>query len=1263
MEAGESLMDKAAVDASSGGNGLELIIRCVNDRTCFVALPRAVADALARTAYRVPLPLALAPRASLPRSNGRVPNSAEKAPPFAAWAGAVSGCDGAIEIPLALADCLGLKDGEPVRVAGRPSAPIAAFVELKPETERDWDAILAVANEIETNALRQVGCVAVGQAFPFWPKTTTEKPLRVVACAASPSAPGGVARLGLETELRIAPWTPSGAAGASSVAGALGAGTNTNERTRTNTSGKTNPATAPAMLRVQSSRGVVAAWPRRLRDAARDPPEPAAAREYLVSAAPTCLAFVSSRTARALGLEDGAIVRVFARRERNGGETEAFEKKIASSVSNNVQRCLTLRATATDAAAVADGHVVLTRAVRDALDVGQGDRVFAQELVQEELVQEELVQELKDLKDAVTVAKTSSPARPALLRLRPVRSLGSGVKPLGASPSGGASRPAPPEGLAEVAGGVADGVSSETGNDGDDVFFLEPAHRAALGVTAEADRAALDAAAARLTMRWIKTQASFFGARSASRGAKKTPKTETSAPKKRALVPVRTGTLLRFSLANPAGFSSAGSPRTATFAVEARAAGGRAVALFDADELFGDEAGEEDAFARAARAELGPPADASDFSVSKKNSSPRGRDGTAVSRRLGDAVATHPALDELPATALGAQAETAVAFATAKLKAALRLRPELETSFGFPEKTISIRSPTAGGALFWGAPGSGRTNAAREAARRLRDDTDVHAAVVSVECARIPSAQGDARPAIAALRRAAEEAVRRAPSVVVLDDLDAVAGDAEREGGEFSASGTPTPPAALVAEALGDLMDATSGEGRVAWLATARDPESLAEAVRCGGRFDHEAELKAPEEIAGRVERFAAAAEARGTPVRDACDPAIYGQLVQIARGVEGYARGDFDALVERAASEAASRWFLEPLDGEETEKRTKRTFGGSLGLTAADLVAARRGFVPAPERALGGTRDPSREDAGSPENALKSVGGLARAKASLEEALSLPSRYPSVFKNAPLRLRTGALLYGPPGCGKTLLARAAVRASGLRLIAVKGPELLNKYIGQSEAGVRSAFRRAASAAPCALFFDEFDAIAPRRGHDTTGVTDRVVNAFLTELDGVEKLEGVVVLAATSRPDLVDPALLRPGRLDRMLACPFPTREERLEILRALTGSGDGDVSGNARETLKTQDPLDLASVAKRTEGFSGADLRGVVSDAALFAERRGVAERETAEDVRRAVALARASVSAHERRRLEAIYAAFAGEKGGDADEPLFAAKKIAHA
>jgi peroxin-1 len=394
--------------------------------------------------------------------------------------------------------------------------------------------------------------------------------------------------------------------------------------------------------------------------------------------------------------------------------------------------------------------------------------------------------------------------------------------------------------------------------------------------------------------------------------------------------------------------------------------------------------------------------------------------------------------------------------------------------------------------------------------------------------------------------------------------------------------------------------------------------------------------------------------------------------LSLVARSAEGYARGDFDALVERAASEAASRWLLENEDEDENDEggdvdggEPDRVGSVAARLRVAHLVAARADFVPAPERALASGGKRSNDDDGTSfsrdgdghetTDALKSVGGLRLAKAALEEALSLPSKFPAIFSKAPLRLRTGALLYGPPGCGKTLLARAAVRASGMRLITVKGPELLNKYIGQSEAGVRSAFRRAASAKPCALFFDEFDAIAPRRGHDTTGVTDRVVNAFLTELDGVESLEGVVVLAATSRPDLIDPALLRPGRLDKALFCPFPSKTERMEILTALLGFG---ATESETESI-AESRLDLASVAARTEGFSGADLRGILSDAALFAERRGPDERETREDVRRATELARASVSAHERRRLESIYAAFAGARREDDA----VAKKIAHA
>ena len=297
----------------------------------------------------------------------------------------------------------------------------------------------------------------------------------------------------------------------------------------------------------------------------------------------------------------------------------------------------------------------------------------------------------------------------------------------------------------------------------------------------------------------------------------------------------------------------------------------------------------------------------------------------------------------------------------------------------------------------------------------------------------------------------------------------------------------------------------------------------------------------------------------------------------------------------------------------------------------------------------------------GSDEDPLAAVGGLDDVKAALDEALSLPSRHPAVFADAPLRLRTGALLYGPPGCGKTMVIRAAIKAAGVRSVAIKGPELLNKYIGQSEAGVRDAFRRAAAAAPCALFFDEFDSIAPRRGHDSTGVTDRVVNQFLTELDGVEGLRGVVVLAATSRPDLVDPALLRPGRLDRLLRCDFPDVAARLEILeRAARDAGADD------QRALNEDALGLHAVANATDGFSGADLRAIVTDARMHAVHRAMDAREgggvaggvaavvtlTGEDVRRAAREARRSVPPRERERLDAVFAEFRGSRMGSVGE-----------
>src|SRR6201999_4578551 len=180
------------------------------------------------------------------------------------------------------------------------------------------------------------------------------------------------------------------------------------------------------------------------------------------------------------------------------------------------------------------------------------------------------------------------------------------------------------------------------------------------------------------------------------------------------------------------------------------------------------------------------------------------------------------------------------------------------------------------------------------------------------------------------------------------------------------------------------------------------------------------------------------------------------------------------------------------------------------------------------------------------------SIGGLHSTRNTLLETLLYPTTYAPLFAKCPLRLRSGLLLYGYPGCGKTLLASAVAGECGLNFISVKGPEILNKYIGASEKSVRDLFERAEAAKPCVLFFDEFDSIAPKRGHDSTGVTDRVVNQLLTQMDGAEGLSGVYVLAATSRPDLIDPALLRPGRLDKCLYCGMPTEAERVSIFQAL---------------------------------------------------------------------------------------------------------------
>ncbi|USP79756.1 hypothetical protein yc1106_07030 [Curvularia clavata] len=297
--------------------------------------------------------------------------------------------------------------------------------------------------------------------------------------------------------------------------------------------------------------------------------------------------------------------------------------------------------------------------------------------------------------------------------------------------------------------------------------------------------------------------------------------------------------------------------------------------------------------------------------------------------------------------------------------------------------------------------------------------------------------------------------------------------------------------------------------------------------------------------------------------------------FLDLAGQTDGYMPGDLVLLTSRARNEALIR--------------SVTSTSPTVTLTREDYANALSGFTPASLRNVTLQSSTTKWD---------SIGGLHTTRQVLLETLQYPTTYAPIFAKCPLRLRSGLLLYGYPGCGKTLLASAVAGECGLNFISVKGPEILNKYIGASEKSVRDLFERAEAARPCVLFFDEFDSIAPKRGHDSTGVTDRVVNQLLTQMDGAEGLSGVYVLAATSRPDLIDPALLRPGRLDKSLLCDMPDVEERIDILRAVTAKLhltpsilSADASGQ-----------NLREIASRTDGYSGADLQAVVYNAQLEA-------------------------------------------------------------
>lgn len=374
-----------------------------------------------------------------------------------------------------------------------------------------------------------------------------------------------------------------------------------------------------------------------------------------------------------------------------------------------------------------------------------------------------------------------------------------------------------------------------------------------------------------------------------------------------------------------------------------------------------------------------------------------------------------------------------------------------------------------------------------------------------------------------------DEASSRSPSILILDNLELLLGPEN----ENTASSNP----AILAEHFARLFSSESMPTGVMVLATATGSASLHGLMTSKHIFGESIKIPPPKQDTRR-EILEAIVKVQQQPTDSRVVVSEHAELdyVTLATLTEGYSASDLNDFVTGANQQAMIRCAR-----DESENPL---------LTMDDFVAAQEAFTPFSLRGVSLQKSEVRwSDIGGELNEkTKLTAGLHDARQILRETLEWPTKYARIFAHSPLRLRSGLLLYGYPGCGKTLLASAVAKECGLNFISVKGPEILNKYIGQSEQSVRDLFERASAAKPCVLFFDEFDSIAPKRGHDSTGVTDRVVNQMLTEMDGAQGLDGVYVLAATSRPDLIDPALLRPGRLDKSILCDMPAESDRREV-------------------------------------------------------------------------------------------------------------------
>ena len=487
-----------------------------------------------------------------------------------------------------------------------------------------------------------------------------------------------------------------------------------------------------------------------------------------------------------------------------------------------------------------------------------------------------------------------------------------------------------------------------------------------------------------------------------------------------------------------------------------------------------------------------------------------------------------------------------------------KVREMIEIPLKRPELFEKLGIAPPKGVLMHGPPGTGKTLLAKAVA----SESDAHFIAINGPEIMSKYVGGSEEN----LREYFEEAEENSPSIIFIDELDAIAPKREETNGEVERR--------TVAQLL-TLMDGLKSRGQVVVIGATNRPDSLDPALRRPGRFDREIEIGVPDT---EERKEVLEIHTRNMPLAEDVD------LDKIANTTHGFVGADLESLCKEAAMRVVRRILPEIQNDEEIPKEVME----KIVVTSDDFKSAQKEIQPSALREV---------LVQIPDIKWDDVGGLEDVKQELKEAVEWPLKHPETFQRLGIRPPKGTLLYGIPGTGKTLLAKAVASESEANFISVKGPELLSKWVGESEKGVREVFRKAKQAAPTVIFFDEIDAIASARsGNDTdSGVTKRVVNQLLTEMDGLEELEDVAIIAATNRPDILDAGLMRPGRFDRHIQVKEPDEEARIAIFKVHT------------KDMPLASDVDIKKLAKNTDGYVGADIEAVCREAAMLTLRNNL--------------------------------------------------------